>query len=58
MSYSPLPLSRVSWMGLQYVRNLSKLDLFPPDELVLKQKYWVLGFSNLLQCHYIKFKFL
>lgn len=45
-------------MGLQNVRNISKLDLFSPDELTLKQKYRVLGFNNLLQCHYIKFKFL
>lgn len=28
LSYSPLPLSRVSWMGLHNVRNLSKLDLW------------------------------
>lgn len=56
LSRSPLPFFRLSWMGLLNVRNLSKLDLSPLDKLILRNT--VLGFSNSLQRHYIKCKFL
>lgn len=58
LSHGPLPFSGLNWMGLLNVRNLSKLALFPLDKLILKQKYRVLDFNNLLQCHYVKSRFL